>query len=332
MSSGHNPLTPIASSPVGYRSGFPRVPPSRRTYSQVVRKSFLADNEESELIWTREGYPGKYIRIGCIGDGSCFFHAISKALSIEYKMSYEMYSQISEDTLSRFETIVDDYSLFSPTIFNPPRYLGTRLEKYSVVSNTVLSHAMQNFRKKFAMSFRRELSSDIQTKDNMRRYITVSLAGMLDMYLHEFANVSASEANERALNKVINELSRDLESGHSVHPYFIPLISEDMGVDIYLIRDVDLTDLSGVNSLLYGGESFYLGVWGPKDMRVKGDVYEDEGERYAIVILSVNDSHFEIVGRKTSMGERVLFFDQQEPIVRSLYGSLIPYREKFLKE
>ncbi len=121
------PAIPTASPLPSMFSSLPRIALSSYGTLGTYMSTSLADNEIGELIWRRPNPPqpvhpnSVYRRIGCIGDGSCFFHAVAKGLSDLYKLSYKEFKTIDERTLQLFEQSVGSKIKFFDALFDRPR-------------------------------------------------------------------------------------------------------------------------------------------------------------------------------------------------------------------
>ena len=105
-----------------------------------------------------------------------------------------------------------------------------------------------------------------------------------------------------------------------------------LGVDIYVLRDVDLEYPTATSSPLYSGTSLHSAIQGPVVLRPENDQYIGiKEERPAIIIISYADGHYELVARKDTFTDRVVIstkFRQEEPIITELYVMLLGLRAR----
>lgn len=296
--------------------------PTSRT---KARRSTLADNETGELRWNRADRPepvsprSHYRRIGCAADGHCFFHAVSKTLSQLYQLSYRDGDSIDEKTLSRFETGVKNAVRFPSELFDTPRTRdgNSVYTVKSVAAWSKLQTLLERFRKAYVVQLRRDLATSVAESKEIEEIIKTRFSGAVSMYEEQ------STGGKTALELVKDEFVQELLSGGAVRPNLIPLLSEAFDVDIYLLRDRDLESAKSTNSPLYGGQILHETIKGPRSNRM------------AIVLISVDDAHYEIVGRvtetKTSTGVELTvrtIFSQDEPVVKRLHEMLTERRLK----
>lgn len=348
--------------------------------------TILADNELGDLRWNRPNPPrprminNQYRRVGCIGDGSCFFHAVAKAISEIYQLSYRRFTEITEATLQRFEQSSGGEISFPNNLFNIPRSNdpNTRYTFTDKIAVDAFHNLMENFRRIYVRLLRQDFANNIMnnermqaivknrlagsielqvdsiiskefrrlirlgnpmiSKDEMTRQLGNYLSGRKELYLNRLINLAAelgqniteSQIENRAFQEVKNQLVQELLSGNAVQPDFMLLLSDFVDVDIYLLRDADLINPDPRNNPLYSGASLHAAVHGPADMRPPGDVYEGFPNRRAIVIISVDDYHYEIVARVNKLinGNNEIHpnMDQEEPLIRRLYEMLVNIR------
>ena len=292
-------ITPVAKSP------FP--------YVSTESLKILPDNELGEIIWALDS-PSPieknctYMRVGCIGDGSCFFHAITKALSEPYRYSYRVYSPtgLNHNFLNTYDSYI------SKCRSCPIHYYGREITQSS------LAFSMAQFRGHYARSFRLELADSILrdniVRDNIRKYMKGSIELEADRLRYHWKDnspmrnsISDDEAIDRGYRNLTKHLVEDLRSMKEVRPDYILLLSDILGVDIYVIRDKDLSDTTGRVQLVYS-QSLHMCVRGNRD---------------SIVIIAIGDMHYEIISKydhSTSMREYV--FKPSEPIIKKLYSCI----------
>lgn len=336
--------------------------------------SVLADNETGDLRWDRPDRPrpkspnSSYRRVGCIADGSCFFHAISKGLSSVYQASYrEPTKTVTEDILNKLETAVNRSIIFPSHLFTEPRCADPQAI-YTIKLNMYKAYInlMNRFRFEYIKILRKDFANKIMTESRMHDIIKNRFKGRINL---EYA-IIVSQANEerikqgydslevtpkvnrlkdstqdtfvmnRALQTVKEQLAQELLSGDAVQPDFMLILSDYVGVDIYLLRDKDLCDPNPKNTPLYGGTSTHAAVHGPKDMRSTDDVNKGLPDRRAIVLIAIDDFHYEVVARVDAFRENNYYkkyqnqtnigfdyyihpnMDEEEPLIRKLYKML----------
>lgn len=285
-----------------------------------MQKCILSDNETGELKWNRADRPepldpkSYYRRIGCAADGHCFFHAIAKTLSELYQLSYIESDTIDEKTLREFERAVYDSIRFPSELFDKPRSSDDRtvyrilaIDKWNKFQNL-----LNKFRSAYVVQMRKDLANLVSKNKHVEEIIKQRLSGMVDMY-----RKPTDKEDKAALQMVKDNLIEELLSDGPVTPTLMLIISEKLNVDIYLLRDKDLAGIGSATNPLYGGRSLHETILGPMS------------ERNAVVLISVNDAHYEVVGKvtetKTLAGIGLIFttvFDQDEPIVKRLYEML----------
>jgi hypothetical protein len=327
---------------------------SRLGSIKPVASTLLADNETGDLRWNRPDRPepdnasSSYRRIGCIGDGSCFFHAVAKGLSEVYQMSYREPTTISEETLRRLESSINYAIRFPSELFDKPRsdnpetvYQIRRPPYYRTDMGPVFVNLLYQFRIAYARHLRQDFANNIMTNPRMDRIIRNRFSGSIEMEQQAIeANLEQRlllgvtlppnlDVHEQAVRVVKDRLVQELLSGNPVQPDFMLILSDFVGVDIYLLNDGYLSNPDPRTNPLYSGSSLHESVHGPADMRPPGDRYQGTPDRRAIVIISVNDIHYEIVGRvdETQGPAGVSLhvhpnLSQTEPLVRQLYAML----------
>lgn len=299
--------------------------------------TYLADNETGELIWRRPNPPqpvspnSAYRRIGCIGDGSCFFHAVAKGLSKLYRQSYTEYKSIDEKTLQEYEQSVSNKIKFYDNLFDRPRVPDLNAI-YNIKPSMIptFNMIMNNFRTQYAQIFRQDFANRLRTDPKMEQLFRTRLSGYIESIANEpgyYEMIKNSKNPSETAYLLAKEiLIKELLSGNAVQPDFMVLLSDYLNVDIYLLRDKDLLDPNPKNNPLYGGEQLHAAVRGPADMR---KVQTAEPNRTAIVIISHGDGHYEIVGRVDQIitdqkvtRANTTNFVQEEPLIRRLYDIL----------
>jgi len=327
---------------------------SRLGSIEPVAPTLLADNETGDLRWNRPDRPepvnasSSYRRIGCIGDGSCFFHAVAKGLSEVYQMSYREPTTISEETLRRLESSINYAIRFPSELFDKPRsdnpetvYQIRRPPYYRTDMGPVFVNLLYQFRIAYARHLRQDFANNIMTNPRMDQIIRNRFSGSIELEQQAIeANLEQRlllgitlppnlDVHEQAVRVVKDRLVQELLSGNPVQPDFMLILSDFVGVDIYLLNDGYLSNPDPRTNPLYSGSSLHEAVHGPADMRPPGDRYQGTPDRRAIVIISVNDIHYEIVGRidETQGPAGVSLhvhpnLSQTEPLVRQLYAML----------
>jgi len=310
--------------------------PSLGTLPNVV-SSTLGDNETGPLGWERPNPPqprnsnSSYRRIGVISDGSCFFHAISKGLAQTYQLSYKNFKQIREETLKSFESSIGGQILFPTHIFNPRR--GTA-EIYTIVDKFTFDNLMAHFRRKFVLELRRDFAQRILSDKSMQARVKEYLPGLIEVKKEDLIcnqRLSSDKAENIAFTLVLRELADELLSGQSVKPDFIILLAKQIGMDIYLLRDIDISDPNASSNPLYGGVHLHSTIRGPPDMRPEVDIHKNEPNINSLVIIAVNDYHYDLVARVDTVpaedGRSTIEIHSRlgsdEPLVRKLYGLLL---------
>lgn len=326
-SSSQLPALPSSTLPGLSSSTLPGLPilPSNELGSYVP--TMLADNEIGILDWMRADPPDyNYKRIGCIGDGTCFFHAICKALSEIYQLTYIKPTTISEELLSQFETHINNPRLFVSTIFSPARTARTKQpgKMYHISNQYRYEMAMVTFRTQFAAIFRQEFAQLLQTNQNVRQIVANRLPGEteVNMVLMEGGPiVDPALVYQYAFQTTIMDLVNELVSLHAVDARYALILSDLYDVDIYVLTDSDIRDPQSKNTVI----SLYYNtaVRGPSDMRPENDPQRDLPDRSSIVIINVNGGHFELVGYiDPSTGNRQTSFGPNDPFIRLLYSNL----------
>lgn len=323
----------------------------------------LQDNQTADLIWNYPNQPhpqnpqSSYRRVGCIPDGSCLFHAILKGIAPLYLYSYKVPTEVSEETLQAIENIVSGRVTFPDYIFNFPRNRQMGSSLYRVLSRERYVILMDQFRHELALETRSDFAYKIQNDPRMQGIVRSFLKGSIHRiaqeivfnqipdlqkrmietkngHLPEDIIESYPQITEQASQKTFRNLIRELLSGEAVSPDFLVLLSEYTNFDFYLLRDVDLmnNDFRKKRVPLYGGDKLHRFVLGPQDMRPLHDPQKSSPNRPAIIIISITDNHYELIGRVDidSEGKRdfKVNFDQAEPIIRTLYMMLLHLRQE----
>ena len=332
---------PTVSLPQNY--GIPSVSlPSVQNYGLPLvqfpyfKSNLLSDNEIGDLRWNRADPPipinpeSSYRRVGCIGDGSCFFHAISKGLSENYQLSYKNFDNISESTLRKLETSVGNAMIFPSSLFTTPRTNNLN-EVYVFVPYNNFKDLMSQYRRLYVKLLRADFARQVLNDAKMQATIRKRLSGSIDLNvdillaesLERGQNIPIEQIQTMAFQKVLRDLAEELLSGNSVQPDFMTLLSDQIGIDIYLIRDRQLTDatLPDTTTPLYG-RALHDTVHGPADLRDTDDIYYGEPNRNSIVIIAVDDIHYEIIARIDEGGEIQTKMNEEEPLIRRLYTML----------
>jgi hypothetical protein len=307
----------------------------------------LEDNEIGDLRWNRPNPPrpveitSSYRRIGCIGDGSCFFHAVSKGLSEIYQLTYQIGDTISEKDLRKFESAVNNTITFPSTLFTTPRTQNPE-EIYTFIQpygKSSFNSLMNRYRRHYVKMLRQDFAYQVLNDDRMKNLVRLRLYGsvlnridaILDYYQKIGQYYTREQVEAQAFQDVLNNLAQELLSGNSVQPDFMLLLSDYTNIDIYLLRDAQLTNTNARVPPFYG-RSIHDSVHGPADLRPPNDIYLYEPNRPAIVLIAVDDVHYEIVARVDAPEGNEIARDihtnltQNEPIVRQLYEILVNWR------
>lgn len=324
-------LTPTASSP----------------FLDNIFQSALSDNQTGELIWNYPDPPHPnrvnscYRRIGCVGDGSCLFHTVLKAVAPFYLKTYQPVKRISEEQLAAYERIVGR-ELFSNYLFSHHRR-NDRTAEYGIINQDEFNSVMAEFRRLYALRLRSDFVQLIKTNSQMKDLIQKYHAGSIEILAsseairrkpslaqnpNELTNYLQNNPDlfEIGARTVENDLIYELQSGGPVRTDLLLLLSEYNDFDFYLLRDIDLINGDLNVSPLYGGKQLHASVLGPQDLRLETDLRKSFPNRPAIIIISFNDNHYELIGRLdfNADGRDISFkFDQTEPIVRLLYSILL---------
>ncbi len=330
------------------------------TISFPIESYLLQDNQTAEMIWNYPNPPrpkssqSSYRRVGCIGDGSCLFHAVLKGIAPTYLFSYKIPKEISEDMLSLLERTTQGRVYFDDFIFDRTRNRNDLSIQYRVRVREKYSSKMDEFRHEFASSLRGDLALKIQNGE-MKNIILRALNGPIHLRAQELALEMFPDLEQRmireengllieqtvsghpeiiqeALRRTEADLIQELLSGEAVQPDFLVILSEYTNFDFYLLRDTDLIHGNLKNVPLYGGQQLHEPILGPQDLRPENDPRKSLPNRAAIVIISFNDNHYELVGRVDTNPEGKkefnVRFDQTEPLVRTLYIMLRTLRTR----
>lgn len=290
--------------------------------------SYLADNQIGDLNWNRPNPPdSSYRRIGCIGDGSCFFHAVLKGLASIYQLSYQPYESITEDILIGFENSIGRKNLFNPLIFNPTR--STNVQKYTIINQIGFQNSMNTFRSVFVQKLREDFAQQLQTNQSLKEVVAKNLAGEIDAQKialqFNYPELTDERAYQETFNLIINDLSAELRSLDSVDARYALILSDYYNVDIYVIIDREVRNANSKNTLL--SEYYNFAVQGPRNMRPVNDPLGQKPSRPALILIHVNGGHFEIIGKiDPTNGIIITNFNSGDLLVRQLYEYLLIIR------
>ena len=288
----------------------------------------LRDNEIGNLNWAVADVPtshnGAYRRIGCVGDGNCMFHAILKALSPVYQESYSMNTYVREVDVGLQERVLEQH-IYTPSVFQ--RVFSTvrtpGMDVYYTITNMEeYGYIMKTFRREYARKFRLDLAKKIKAGE-MDHLITKWFQGSLE--LAQF-DIDAEKSWDKAIDRVRADLVSSLEGTSDVQTDFLLLLTSYLGIDIYLLRDKQLAEGS---SPLYGGESLHAAIAGPSNRRPQNDRNLREKDRRSIVLLSVNDNHYELVikaPRQDAPPSIISVYSTTESLISYLYNTLLSSR------
>lgn len=292
----------------------------------------LEDNQTTEMLWSRPDRPipihasSSYRRVGCIGDGNCLFHAILKSLSGLYMKTYGT-RKVDELTLQKLEQIT--HITIEDILLDKPRSNDLGAE-YEVTDPKTYTAKMAMIRYQFAKALRNDLAYKISTDLQTQKLVEQVLSGSIQLTKDILANTQLTDGE--ITKQTLSGIIEDLISDTYLPPDILIILSEICNFDFYLLRDVNLTDLNPKNLPLYGGRHVHANVLGPQDLRPESDPNKWLPNRLAIIIVSFNDFHYELIGRLDTniLGQRsiVLAFDQTEPIIRTLYLMLLDLRSR----
>ena len=291
-------------------------------YDAADPNSFLASNSSGH-----SGRTGgqQYMRIGSLADGNCLMHSLSKCLAENYRKSYHYVAgqTLSEAELVAYETDVRE-TLFDCTILDVDRFPNGI---YNITSGNIdkITTQLTKYRCAFVKIQRYELAHKIENNPDVRKFIQMKLSGAVELM--------------GGIDNLISTYAGDLRNlSSNIPPDIIIILSYVINVDIYLLHDTAILQNSNTakkrTSLFYGGVSVHSGVKGPKRLRVTGDPFMNDAEPLAIILVSVRDVHYDIIGRvatsmckhghityeKVSMETKFL---PQEPIIQKLYELLL---------
>lgn len=323
--------------------------PSVSKNLELLIPTLLADNKLGDLRWNRPDSPqpilitSTYKRVGCIGDGSCFFHVIAKGLSEIYQLSYKMFEDISEETLHRFEVSVNNTVIFPSELFTTQREnnLNIHYTFAQPYGQIAFENLMTSFRGAYVRMLRQDFANQMLTDARMQGLIRQRLSGSIDLRIDTLIAqarkigqiLTRGQVQEQAFQDVTRKLAQELLSGNAVQPDFMLLLSDYINIDIYLLRDTDLIDTDPTRTPLYSGSSLHEAIHGPADMRPTNSIYSGLSNRCAIVIISIDDFHYEIVARVDQDSHESIplhsihpNMTQDEPLIRRLYEMLINLR------
>lgn len=302
----------------------------------------LADNELHDLHWQKPNPPRpisnyqSYKRMGCIGDGSCLFHVISKALSEVYQLSYQNWDTVTEEILRRFEQSSGNTITFPSTLFTTHRQtdLNTVYEFKLPYGKSMFESLLDNYRRINVKLLRQDLANQILNDDRMKSLISKRFAGVIEERVNSMAvnsQLTLDQIKLKAFHDISNKIAQELLCGNPVKPDFILLISDYIDVDIYLLRDLDLVEANPRTTPIYGGASLHESVHGPSDMRPHNDRYQRLPDRQSMVIISIDDTHYDLVvlvhkSENSSICKISPTLSSDEPIIRKLYEMLFQLR------
>jgi hypothetical protein len=314
----------------------------------IPQSTILSDNQIGSLRWNKPNPPyprevtSSYRRVGCIGDGGCFFHVVAKGLSENYRLTYRDFNNISEKILRDLENAVQNVIIFPSTLFTTPRIqnLGQIYSFAQPYGYTTFKDLMYKYRLMYVKLLRQDFAYQILNDKRMQNLVLFRLSGSIDLQIDNLIEsykqtghfATQSKIQQQAFQNVLQNLAHELLSGNAVQPDFMLLLSDYSDIDIYLLRDTQLTNPDPAVSILYGGAALHAAVHGPINMRPNGDIFERERERPAIVIIAVDDIHYEIVARidETEDIDKkrdiIMNMTQDEPLIRRLYEVLVNLR------
>ena len=142
----------------------------------------LADNEVQPLNWTRGGfnYPN-LVRIGTIGDGSCFFHAIVKAFYTPYKLG--VLNGVPIDKRAFIKNLRKDCAVKLVQKVNPSNKLSPRY--YDVLSRGRLNDFAKSVPAFTLENMQKVLNSNLPIDNSFNEFISNLLNK--DIYLLDFS-------------------------------------------------------------------------------------------------------------------------------------------------
>lgn len=143
----------------------------------------LADNEVQSLNWTRSNfnYPN-IVRIGTIGDGSCFFHAVVKAFYTPYKIG--ILNGIPIDKRAFIQNLRKDLAIklvqkVDPLNKNSPRY-------YDLLGRGKLKEFSKEMPEYTIENMQRVLNSNLPVDNSFNEFVSNLLNK--DIYLLDYLN------------------------------------------------------------------------------------------------------------------------------------------------
>lgn len=266
----------------------------------------------------------KYLRLGCIGDGNCLFHAILKSTSMIYILSYKANDSVTEELLQKLEMSVNNTIIFSDYIFNIRRNKRDISTVYMVVNRNEMNKLLNYWRCNYAKIIREDLAKKILIDVNLQKIIKNNFSLLIEIIRDELLSNGVKDENiwEIATTKLLNDMAQKLNSNVSIEPEYGILMLEMLNIDMYLVYDRGLTSDVGI---LYGGRGIHGHTRGPKDMRPKNSIYREKDNRLSIIILVINNNHYEIIGKETTTDTNkkiLLRYDQNEPIIRRLFSEI----------
>lgn len=317
-------LTPHAASPAGIYSIINSPPPlpPKNNASWEGLVSYLGDNQLLAFDWLVNPSSSieQYQRVGCIADGNCLFHAVLKALYPLYEQSYYKRNQITEEQLQQYEKglypeavkhISHSKYIFTGAPYNITHRSTNPNQIYTIHHQHLYENQMDNWRRAYTISFRWDFAnrilSDAQIQGLIFRYLSGSVDLYVDMYKHQ--GHSNDKSIVMAQQKLLQHMYNELMTLSDVPPDYLLILAEYAGVDFYLLRYSDL--YQNVCSPLYGGDTLHRSVRGHSQ------------KRPSIVVLSVNNNHYELIGKTVGYEVNIIYrFDSQEPLITRLFNIL----------
>jgi len=306
---------------------------NKLTEKNKLTSSILYDNETEDVKWNINMPPKpinsneKYIRVGCIGDNSCLFHAILKSTSPLYVSSYKIKNTITEKDLYDLEIAVNNYIVFPDHLFNKERKKNNMNTIYVAINEKEINKITSKWRTKYAQLLREEIARRIISDTNLQDLIYRRLSTYIEIIrdnIKEKNNMSESELWKVSKSILFSNMIDELNSLKEVRPDYAIIILEILDIDMYLVYDKGMNS-KNPKELLYGGSALHYNTRGPKNMRLPTSIHYGKQDRQAIVLLTVNDNHYELIGKEImENGKRkVIFkFDNNEPIIKRLYNEI----------
>ncbi len=310
----------------------------------LILTKYLGDLETDTLRWTFSPKPvpqmpnAEYIRVGAIGDGNCFFHAVCKGLADKYRQSYSVPDIVTEAYLQDLESYIGGVELFDTRTFQPienqtmviaertepilSRSRANPLTTQYRVNRSTLNNEMGRYRRAFVRQLREDMATNVIEKERYQTIVANNTTGRIGLKLEEIVlnlglnieNLSLSNTLQdvirreglsyedlytAAIQNVLNEIVIDLRNMNSVEPFYTNILSDVIDADIYLLRDQDLMKPPGSKDTpFYSGVSFHQSIRGPSNLKTPDDYYYGLPDRRAIVIISYGDNHYELIGRQ----------------------------------